>query len=130
MTNKTGLAVHLLSTDSDTRPDSVGQAHTPGQLEAIVGDVGIMDSHICYVSIDDGLREIARVRLDREGALATAHLFAASPDLLAVAKDMLPRNLCLTNQNISDGTVVPLEATMGELRRIAAAIAKAKGGQP
>jgi hypothetical protein len=49
-------------------------------------------------------------------------------DLLAALGDVLPRNLCLTNRNIPDSTIVPLETTMGELRQIAASIAKAKGG--
>lgn len=53
---------------------------------------------------------------------------AAAPELLAACRDMLPRNVCLTNSNVRDDVVVPLDATMGELRRIAAAIAKATGG--
>jgi len=63
------------------RSESVSQAHTPGPWEAIVGDTGIMDSHIGYISIDDGRREIARVRLDREGAVANSVLMASAPEL-------------------------------------------------
>lgn len=38
--------------------------------------------------------------------------------------NFLPRNLCLTNANVSDDTVVPLECTMGELRQITDLLAK------
>lgn len=58
----------------------------------------------------------------------SAHLAAANlanEELLAVARDILPRNLCLTNPNVPDSTVVPLDVTMGELRKIAAVVAKA-----
>jgi len=63
------------------RSESVSQAHTPGPWEAILGDTGIMDSHIGYISIDDGQRELARVRLDRADAVRTAVLMAAAPEL-------------------------------------------------
>lgn len=56
-----------------------------------------------------------------------APVITAAPDLLAVAQDMLPSNLCLTNSNIPDSTVVPLDVTLGELRKIAAVVAKATG---
>lgn len=59
---------------------------------------------------------------------ANANLISAAPDLLAVAREMLPPNLNLTHPNWTDATVVPIDITMGELRRIAAAIAKAEGG--
>lgn len=61
--------------DSNTRSDSVGP------WEAILGGTGIMDSHIGYISIDDGQRELARVRLDRPDAVNTAVLMAAAPEL-------------------------------------------------
>lgn len=57
---------------------------------------------------------------------ADAYVIAAAPDLLSVARTMLPANLCLTNPNVRDETVVPLEVTMGELRKIAAVVAKAQ----
>jgi hypothetical protein len=53
---------------------------------------------------------------------------AVVPDLVKAAKGMLPRNMCLTNANIPDNTIVPLEASMGELRALAAILAKASGG--
>jgi hypothetical protein len=55
-------------------------------------------------------------------ALLTAR--AAVAELIEVVKAMLPRNLCLTNPNVPDDTKLPLTATMGELRSIAAALAR------
>lgn len=98
-----------------------------GPWECDTGDTGIMDSRIAYVSVDDGRKEIARVRLDRDDWRSVVQLITAAPDLLSVAREMLPRNLCVTNPNVSDSTIVPLECTMGDLRKVAAAIAKATG---
>lgn len=60
-------------------------------------------------------------------AQANARLYAAAPELLTTCESMIPARCCLTNPNIPDSTVVPMEATMGELRALAAAIAKARG---
>lgn len=49
---------------------------------------------------------------------------AAVEGLIEVAKVMLPANLCLTNPNVPDDTKLPLTATMGELRAIAAALVR------
>lgn len=57
-----------------------------------------------------------------------AALAAAAPELLAACLEAIPANLCLDNPNIPDDQVIPLDFTMGELRRIAAAVAKATGG--
>ncbi|MBX9816235.1 MAG: hypothetical protein A4S12_06925 [Proteobacteria bacterium SG_bin5] len=51
----------------------------------------------------------------------------AASDLLAVCRDMLPHNVCLTNKNVRDRHIVALDVPIGALRRIAAAIAKAEG---
>lgn len=47
------------------------------------------------------------------------------PELVAALQLVIPVNVCVTNTNVHDSTVVHLEAPMGELRQIAAAIAKA-----
>lgn len=72
-------------------------------------------------------------KLPVERDRANAILAAAAPDLLAACLLMVPANVCLTNSNVRDDMVVPLECTMGELRAIRAAIAKATlpaQGQP
>lgn len=51
-------------------------------------------------------------------------------DLLAACQSVIPHNLCTDNPNVSDDQVIPLDFTMGELRRIAAAIAKATSSEP
>lgn len=123
-----------MATDSDTRSDSVGQGHTPGPWEVRSGERRA-DSAIWpvgryqttpIVRADGFQRSWAQARTCDETD-ANVRLIAAAPDLLAVAEEMLPQNLCLTNANVPDSTVVPLDVTMGELRRIAAAVAKARG---
>ena len=51
----------------------------------------------------------------------------AAMEMLAVCKHLLPKGICLTNTNVPDHFNVPLDATMGELRRLAAVIVKATG---
>lgn len=83
-----------------------------------------------------------RIAETEEGVnpLADAALIVAMrnalPDLLARIEAMageieglrealamaIPRNVCLTNRNIADSYVVPIEVTMGELRSMAAAL--------
>lgn len=49
-------------------------------------------------------------------------------ELLAALETALPTGISLKNRNIPDSMNAPINATMGELRQIHAAIAKAKGG--
>jgi hypothetical protein len=58
-------------------------------------------------------------------AIADEVLRAAAPELLDACKSAMPKGICLTNKNIPDSTVIPVDFTVGELRKIAAAIAKA-----
>lgn len=51
----------------------------------------------------------------------------AAEGLLEALKLCVPGNVCLTNTNIPDDMIVPLDVPMGDLRKIAAAIAKATG---
>lgn len=62
--------------------------------------------------------------------LANARLIAAAPDLLEACKRAIPSGVCLTNNNVPDDFTVALDCTMGDLRFIAAAIARATGEQP
>ena len=43
-------------------------------------------------------------------------------ELREAAQAMLPKELCLTNENWPDGTIVPIDVTLGELRRLSAAL--------
>lgn len=67
----------------------------------------------------------ARAKASLEEWPRRARLIAAAPELLSAAKLALPSGVCLTNPNVPDDTVIPVDFTMGELRQIAAAIAKA-----
>lgn len=49
--------------------------------------------------------------------------------LLAALKQLIPTNICLSNPNLPDSTVVPCDVTLGELRAASAAIAKAEARQ-
>lgn len=51
----------------------------------------------------------------------------AAGELLAMCRDMLPAGVCLTNKNVPDAFAVPIDVSMGDLRRLAAVIAKATG---
>jgi hypothetical protein len=47
-------------------------------------------------------------------------------ELLEALKVAVPAGVATDNRNIPDSQIIPLDFTMGELRRIAAAIAKAE----
>lgn len=67
--------------------------------------------------------EILLIVADAEGR----RKMSAAPDLLEACEAAIPKGVCLTNKNIPDGFTVALDCTMGDLRKIAAAIAKATG---
>jgi hypothetical protein len=83
--------------------------------------------------LDTALRTHS-LRQDAEGLKVwlletdVADAAAIITELTAALEAWLPKNICLTNRNIPDNMNVPLEAdiTMGELRAIAALIAKAR----
>lgn len=55
-----------------------------------------------------------------------ANLIAAAPDLLAALDELIPHNIGL-GDHLPSGTVIPVDMTMGEIRRARAAIARARG---
>lgn len=71
--------------------------------------------------IADGSRaQVIHCIADAKKDIAT---LARHLDLLSIAaKSVLPENFCLTNSNIPDDTVIPLDLTMGELRALHRAI--------
>lgn len=73
----------------------------------------------CSLERDDFMK-ISRKQRD-----ANARLIAAAPELLAALQSVIPAHVNTANYNIADNDVVALDFTMGELRKIAAAIAKA-----
>lgn len=107
--------------------------HTPGPWT--VGDENGHNAN--FVFGPDGLvcsvfgiaihRHIDDLTQRDASGLANARLIAAAPELLEALELCIPERVCLTNKNIPDSTIVPLDVPMGDLRRIATAIAKARG---
>lgn len=76
----------------------------------------------------DGVACVA-VPISLAGRILTAlttNPAAPADGLREAALAMLPKNFGLTNRNIRDDFVVPLECTMGDLRRLAAALSEAR----
>lgn len=103
--------------------------HTPGPWLAEPADM-FGDHNIVLANNLYDARAVAAVvsnlRAEPEVA-ANAHLIAAAPELLAACESAIPEGVCLTNPNIPDDTAIPIDCTMGDLRKLAAAIAKARG---
>ncbi len=81
--------------------------------EAGFGTVGEL---IAYLR--DEIAEQARV--NGMGSEREAALMGEIARLREGVKAFLPRNICLTNRNVPDSVKIPLAATMGELRALAA----------
>jgi len=62
-----------------------------------------------------------------KAVLADMRLRDAAPELLAICQKLMPTRVCITNPNVPDSFVVPIDVTMGELRQLSAALAKALG---
>ena len=63
--------------------------------------------------------------LDRDGFLVVPD--AVPPEMLEALRLCIPTDVCLTNPNIRDEHMVALDVLMGDLRKVAAAIALATG---
>lgn len=73
-------------------------------------------------------------QLDMDGVFvgvsrqALDETLAAHDDMLAALVEILgPLNVCSDNPHVDDHIVLPVDMTMGELRKARAAIAKARG---
>lgn len=60
-------------------------------------------------------------------AEADARLIAAAPELLEACQRFMPKGVAIGNGNVPDDLIIPLDVTMGELRKLETAIAKATG---
>ena len=89
------------------------------------------DHNIILADNTDDCRAIAAVVSNlrpAEEVESNARLIAAAPDLLEALVDILgPLNICSDNSNVRDDECLPVDMTMGELRKARAAIAKATG---
>lgn len=69
-----------------------------------------------------------RAEMLGEGNMSDARLIAAAPDLLEALREILgPLNVCSDNRHVRDDQCLPIDITVGELRKARAAIAKAEG---
>lgn len=106
----------------NTRP-LVSGAHTPGPWE-VRPCLLTKNLDIC-LPVESGKTAVISTAWGNE---ANARLIAAAPDLLNALEEALGLRLVGTsNPNIHDDQILPVEVTMGELRRARAAIAKARG---
>ncbi|MBI1682346.1 hypothetical protein [Caulobacter hibisci] len=101
--------------------------HTPGPWSVSAGDL-IRVKPKASNEVVAGVHRIGKHSGRPEAeALANARLIAAAPELLAAAREFMPKGLAIGNGNVPDETVIPIDVTMGELRKFEAAIAKALG---
>jgi len=102
--------------------------HTPGPWFLEVGDrnhryalVKCADDRTIHYKYGSGTKREAD--LDE----VNARLISAAPDLLAACQQFVPTGVATNNTNVPDNLAIPLDVTMGELRKLSAAIAKALG---
>lgn len=89
-----------------------------------MGDISTADGSQCVAQAQQVVCDTRRQDTRR----ANARLIAAAPDLLAALLEILgPLNVCSDNQNVRDDECLPVDMTMGELRKARAAIARALG---
>ena len=116
-------------------------------LAFIVEDMGLLSgltaTHIRNGGYDEDCASIARHRLATEAAkdaeiekMADAFYKAQQTtltqkqeiaELVALLREFMPAGVSLTNKNVPDTVTLPLDITMGELRKLSAALAKHGG---
>ena len=62
---------------------------------------------------------------DEANAAYIVHAANCFPELVEALQLCIPANVCLTNSNVPDSMIVPLDVPLGDLRKIAAVLAKA-----
>lgn len=95
-------------------------AHTKGPWEVV--NMNHLGPHAIRMHYADEKKFYGVRQIHRE---ADARLIAAAPDMLEALQDIIPEQINTANYNVTDEMIVPLDFTMCELRKIAAAIAKA-----
>jgi hypothetical protein len=82
-----------------------------------------------FVILTEGKVPGHLTRLDDKGVFSREHatLFVNAQELLDALIGMIPKNICVGNGNVPDDTLLPMDVAMGEIRRAAAVIAKARG---
>ena len=93
--------------------------------------LGFYGTTIAYVNHNWNDAEHGERRISWKEAEANAarivHCVNTHDALVKALEGCIPSGVCLSNSNIPDDTIVPIDATMGELRAVAAALALAKG---
>ena len=105
------------------QPEGRGMIDASELLQFEVGDRDV-------VGMTAARKNTSVYRFDVRGIdCPDARLIAASPCLLEALTEILgPLNVSTDNANVPDDFVVPVDMTMGELRKALKAIAKATGG--
>ena len=83
------------------------------------GQDAIACNQFCYAGYDPDVNIANAARI--------VHCVNTHDALVKALEGCIPSGVCLTNSNIPDDTIVPIDATMGEFRAVAAALALAKG---
>lgn len=81
-----------------------------------------LDDYIFYATFYYNSRK-------REETLANAQLCSAAPDMYGAIQEFLPKNIELDNVNVPNEIIISLDVSMGELRKLNAALKKARGKQ-
>lgn len=107
----------------DVTATSCATQHTPGPWRVSVGDETQVFAAANQNITSANCGGLSGIRVAE--AEANARLIAAAPELLAALLVLIPRNVALGNPNWADGTIIPVDMALGELRQARAAIEKA-----
>ncbi len=97
---------------------------TPGNLSLLLADCrqALFDA----IKVDAGASVATRFEVGRAVGLMARAIDNVSV-LLEAGEQFIPGGIAIGNGNVPDDLVIPLDVTIGELRKLEAAIAKARG---
>ncbi|MCX7585057.1 hypothetical protein [Phenylobacterium sp. 58.2.17] len=99
------------------------QSFTPGPWE-----VGVLDAGSATIRASADGELVAECWITRHNrSRANARLIAAAPALLEALKALIPTNVGNPAASIPDDQVLPVDMTVGEVRKALAAISQAEG---